>query len=649
MTVLSIDIETYCDLDLPTVGVYAYAEHPSFEIMLFGYSLDGGPVEVLDLTDLEEIPPGVLLALGNSTSIKTAWNMAFERNCLAAVGIEMPLTSISCSMVQAASLGLPMKLDTCAKVLKVSEKMAEGKALISYFCKPCKPTKANGYRTRNRPEHAPDKWALFKEYNRADVQAEMEIAQKLKRWPIPASEQRLWVLDQQINSRGVLIDTQLVEKALDADTQARALLEDETVKLTGVDNPNSLQQIKEWLGGQDVDAPELTKGAMPALLANAPNEVVSRVLTIRQQLAKTSTKKYVALQRAVCADSRLRGTLQFYGAGTGRWSGRIFQPQNLPKITYSPSALALAREVVKDCTFDEMDFLFDAGNIPSVISQLIRTAIIAKPGHRLLVVDYSQIEAVVLAWLAGEEWLLEEFRGERKVYEATAARMFHTTKDQITKEDPRRQKGKTAFLACGYGGGVNALIKFGADAYMTEEEMVDTVAGFRSAGPEIVKLWRDAENAAKVAIQEKRKAAVNDKLYFEFSAGFMFMVLPSGRRLAYPNARIEAHPTMRSKQTICFEGVNPKTRQWCKELTYSGKLVENACQAIARDIMAEAMLRLDAAGYNLILTVHDEVISEMPNGQGSVAEMIAIMAEPTSWSKDLPLAAAGDEQAYYSK
>ena len=651
MQTLAIDIETYSGTDLIKSGVYKYVESPDFTVLMLACSFGNGPVEIFDLTnyDKEQAQKSrkVFEALTNPNVLKTAWNANFERTCLAKnLGIELPPEEWECSMVKAGMIGLPMSLEACAKVLKLDQqKDTAGKALIRYFSLPCKPTKTNGMRTRNLPEHAPEKWQAFMDYCQQDVVTELAIRQKTNFFQIPAKEKLLWNLDQKINDTGILLDPALVDAAIAMDAENKEKLTEQAIGITGLENPNSAAQLKTWLSketGEDVTS--LTKAAIPELLAATECETVTEVLGLRQEMAKTSVKKYEAMAKAICADSRVRGLLQFYGANrTGRWAGRLVQVQNLPQ-NHLPD-LDLARNLVKAGDGWMIEFLF--GSIPDTLSQLIRTAFIAPINHRFIVADFSAIEARVIAWLAGEKWRMEVFNTHGKIYEASAAQMFKVPLESVTKGSPLRQKGKVAELALGYQGGPGALISMGAlNMGVKEEELPMLVKMWRNANKAIVKLWNDVEAAALSAV-EGEPCTIQFGIKFFCDKGFLIIQLPSGRMLFYARPRLKANQF--GGQSIAYEGMNQTTKQWGWQDTYGGKLVENIVQAIARDCLAEAMLRVDAAGYNIIMSVHDEIVIEAANDFGSVEAVNKIMGTPIEWAKGLPLKADGYETNYYKK
>ena len=534
--VLSADIETFSDVDLVKCGVYAYADSPAFEILLFAYSFDGGETQIIDLAQGEQLPAEVEEAIFDVSVTKTAYNANFERTCLSKhFGRYIPPESWHCSAVQAAMLALPRSLEDVGRVLGLDEqKMKEGKELIRYFCVPCKPTKANGCRTRNLPCHAPEKWELFKTYCKRDVDVEKAIRRKLHNFPIPESEMELYRLDQRINDRGVLVDMGLVEQAIACERLHKEVVTKRAYELTGLENPSFVAQLKGWLGDMGMEAESLSKKAVADMIAETDGEV-EELLRLRLMLAKTSVKKYEAIERSACSDGRVHGMLMFYGANrSGRWSGKNVQLHNLPK-NYLPD-LELARELVKQGRFEDIELLYDS--TPNVLSELIRTAFIPKPGCRFVVADFSAIEARVMGWLSGEEWVLDVFRGDGKLYEMTASRMFGIPMAEIGKGSQERAKGKVASLACQYGGSTGALVSMGAlDMGLTEDELPPLVAAWRKANPHMVQFWWDVDAAAIKAVTEKQKTKVG-KIIFEYKSGILFITLPSGRKLSYVKPRL---------------------------------------------------------------------------------------------------------------
>ena len=642
--ILEADIESFSDVDLIKCGVYAYADSPAFEILLFAYSFDGGETQIIDLAQGEKLPAEVEEAIFDVSVTKTAYNANFERTCLSKYfGRYIPPESWHCSAVQAAMLALPRSLEDVGRVLGLDEqKMKEGKELIRYFCVPCKPTKANGGRTRNLPRHAPEKWELFKTYCKRDVDVEKSIRRKLHNFPIPESEMELYRLDQRINDRGVLVDMGLVEQAIACERLHKEVVTKRAYELTGLENPNSVAQLKGWLGDKGMEAESLSKKAVADMIAETDGEV-EELLRLRLLMAKTSVKKYEAMERSVCSDGRVHGLLQFYGANrTGRFAGRLVQIQNLPQ-NHLPD-LELARDLVKQGRFEDIELLYDS--TPNVLSELIRTAFIPKPGCRFVVADFSAIEARVLAWLSGEQWRLDVFTSHGKIYEASASSMFHVPMEEITKGSPLRQKGKLAELGLGFGGAAGALISMGAlDMGLTEDELPPLVAAWRKANPHITQFWWDVDAAAVKAVTEKQKTKVG-KIIFEYKSGILFITLPSGRKLSYVKPRMAVNRFGRDGLT--YEGIS-ENKKWSRIETYGPKLVENIVQGTARDLLAEAMLRVEKKGYPIVMHCHDEIIAEVPEGSGSVDEMCEIMAVQPKWAEGLPLRADGYSCSFYQK
>lgn len=707
MRELSIDIETFCEVDIKSAGAYKYAEKS--EIILFGYSIDKEPPKCIDVLSGEKIPEYVLAAMVDPGFRKTAHNAPFElENISQDLGIELDPDQWRCSAVLSAIAGYPMSLDEASKALGTAEKKdTEGKALIRYFCIPCKPTKANGGRTRNLPAHAPEKWAKFIEYCKQDVATEQAICDALSWVELPPMEHKLWVLDQKINRRGWKVDIVMANCALKLDAIFRERLTLEAKLLTGLSNPNSVDQLKNWLQNQGVvlpktkpagpakaatshysdDEPEedestsLTKGTVDDLLESIAAgdmdyilddvDAVRRLLEIRQEMSKTSIKKYVSMIKAAGIGDRVRGLFQFCGAGrTWRWAGRLVQVQNLPRIALALQELMIARELVLEEDIEELEWLF--GSLSNILSQLIRTAFISDENKRLIISDFSAIEARVLAWVAGEEWVLEVFRTHGKIYEATAAKMMHKAIEDVTKAE--RQKGKIGALLLGYGGGPDALERMGAEKMgLKKKEQPALVKDWRDANPNIVGFWRACESAAKRAIKTGLEVKVGDKgISFSMRNGTLLLTLPSGRSLMFPKAEVQTYmrkvpiygtviddegeeitvqtgTKLKEAERITFWAVDQYTRKWSKSSTYGGKLVENICQAIARDCLANAMLNLDAIGINICSHVHDEIIAEMPLKVTSLEEVNRMMLKPASWMTGLPLGAEGDESLYYNK
>lgn len=671
MTVLRIDLETYSDVDLRSCGVHKYVETDKFQILLFAYAFDEQPVRVIDLAQGEQIPNDVRAALYDDRVVKTAYNAAFEITCLNRHFGEnrLDVRQWRCTSVHALYLGLPGNLADVGRVVGLSadqQKKSIGWSLIRYFCLPCKPTQKNGGRTRNLPHHDPEKWALFKDYCAQDVVAEREISRKIEKFAVPAREWELWHLDQRMMNKGVVMDRELIEAAIECDGIVKERLLKEAMELTGLENPNSRNQLLAWLQEEEDDASivDLTKKTVPKILDATDSGVVRRVLELRQELAKTSVSKYHAMSRAICADDCVRGLTQFYGANrTGRWAGRIVQVQNLPQNKLKD--IDLARKVLKQRDYDTLEMLF--GNVPDTLSQLIRTAFVARPGHNLMSIDFSAIEARVIAWLAWCEWRLDVFKTHGKIYEASAEQMFKLPAGSVTKKSPYRQKGKIAELALGYQGGAGALKTMGAlEMGIPESELDDIKNAWRDANPEVVQLWFETERCAKEAVQLKRKAVMpiaGDRaaIAFEYQSGFLFITLPSGRRLAYVKPNILAKDLVRetsagnsfvvaSAGSLTYEGLDQKTKQWTRLPTYGGKLVENITQAIARDCLRESMLALDAAHFEQLFTVHDEIVLEVPlQGPWTLKQAEEIMGRPIPWAPGLPLRGDGFETPYYMK
>ena len=641
---MGIDIETYSSAPLPKCGVYRYCDAPDFEILLFSYAFDDEPVQTIDLASGETLPPEVISALEDPSIIKVSYNAQFERVCLSRyLGHWLDPHQWRCTMVMAAYLTLPGRLADAAVALGTTEKkMEEGKDLIRYFSVPCKPTKTNGGRTRNLPADAPEKWAVYRQYNAQDVETERAIRKALEKYPLPEQEWELYALDQQINDRGVRVDKKLVKNAIAVDAVFAQAACQRAKELTGLENPGSVNQLKAWLADQDIPMESLARKIVQEKAAQTDG-IVAELLNLRLELSKTSVKKYEAMARCVCRDGRVHGLLQFYGANrTGRWAGRLVQAQNLPQ-NHLPD-LDLAREIVKTGDEELLDTLF--ASVPGTLSELIRTAFIPKDGCRFLVADFSAIEARVLAWLANEEWVLEEFRGKGKIYEATASRMFHIPQESIVKGNPNyeyRQKGKQATLSCGYGGGVGALKAMGAK--MPEEEMQPLVDAWRAANPNIVAFWSALDRAARTVIRRKTSACIG-KVALYWRDDKMFMRLPSGRNLCYQSPHFTENRF--GSDAIGYYAPNAAGQMVVQE-TFGGKLAENATQAIARDILAHALLTLEKNGYPVVFHVHDEAVIEMSNGQGSLGEACRLMAIAPDWAEDLPLRADGYECPYYRK
>ncbi len=642
--ILEMDIETFSDVDLIKCGVYAYADSPAFEVLLFAYSFDGGETRVIDLAQGEELPGEVAEAVFDGSVVKTAFNANFERTCLSKYfGRYLPPESWHCSAVQAAVLALPRSLEDVGAVLGLDErKMKEGKELIRYFCVPCKPTKANGGRRRNLPCHAPEKWELFKAYCMRDVDVEKAIRGKLCKFPIPEGEMELYRLDQRINDRGVPVDMGLVRQAVKCERLHKEVVTKRAYELTGLENPNSVAQLKGWLGENGVEAESLSKKAVTEMIGESDGEV-EELLRLRLLMAKTSVKKYEAMERSVCSDGRVHGLLQFYGANrTGRWAGRLVQVQNLPQNHIED--LELARRLVREGRFEDVEMLYDS--TPKVLSELIRTAFVPEPGCRFVVADFSAIEARVLAWLAGERWRLEVFSSHGKIYEASASAMFHVPIEEVTKGSSLRQKGKIAELGLGYGGAAGALVSMGAlDMGLSEDDLPPLVAAWRRANPHIAQFWWDVDKAAVEAVTKRAKTRAG-RIGFEYRSGILFVMLPSGRKLAYVKPRMAVNKF--GREGLTYEGIL-ENKKWGRIETYGPKLVENIVQGTARDLLAEAMLRVERKGYPIVMHCHDEIIAEVPEGMGSVEEMCEVMAVRPSWAEGLPLRADGYECPFYQK
>lgn len=651
MHTLAIDIETYSSNDI-RYGVYKYVDAPDFEIMLFGYAFDDEPVEVVDLTR-EEVPDRVIQALFNLSITKTAFNANFEMTCLRKLYPTMPFGCWECTSILSLYNSLPTGLANVAKILKLADdkqKDTRGKALINYFSKPCKPTKANGMRTRNMPSDAPDKWNTYIEYNRQDVVVERAIRQKLIRLRPTEKEHRYWLMDQQINANGAMVNQDLVNNAIRLNQEYSDELKSRASQITGLSNPNSVAQLKKWTEERlHIPITSLDKKAIADLLTRDIPDDVREMLRVRQLLGKTSIKKYQAMQNAMTSDGRVHGMFQFYGAmRTGRWAGRIVQLHNLPRNNMESEELDAARNAVIDGDLDTIRMIWD--NVPDMLSQLVRTAITAAPGHRFIVADYSAIEARVIAWLADEKWRRDVFANNGDIYCASASAMFGVPVVKHGVNGHLRQKGKIAELALGYGGGIGALKAMGADKMgLSDEELDDIVTKWRKASPHIIQLWWDVDGAAKKAIKNPgvKFRAVHNRIYFVVHHGAMFIELPSGRHLVYIHPEIGENRF--GGESILYNGMEQTTRKWGRLETYGGKLTENIVQAVARDCLAAAMYRLTEAGYKILMHVHDEVISEMPIGKGGLDDAIRIMTQNESWEDGLIKNADGFESPYYMK
>lgn len=644
MSLLAIDIETYSDVDLQKCGVYAYSDSPNFEILLFAYAFDEEETQIVDLACGEQLPQRVLDALEDESIVKTAFNAAFERTCISKyLGNRLSPVAWQCTAVQSAMLALPLSLDGVGEVLNIRrKKLKEGVDLVRFFSMPCKATKVNGGRTRNRPEDEPEKWVRFKTYCIRDVDAEREIRYKLRNFPIPAQEMKFYQMDQEINDRGILVDQKLVANAVLCDNQYKDAVTARAYELTGLSNPNSPVQIKGWLAEHGVEAEKLDKKAVKALIDTSDGEVLE-VLKLRLLMAKTSVKKYEAIERSVCSDGRVHGLLQFYGANrTGRWAGRLVQVQNLPQNHIED--LELARDLVKNQQFDLVDLLYDS--TPGVLSELIRTAFIPKPGCRFIVADFSAIEARVLAWFSGEQWRLDTFAQGGDIYCASASQMFGVPVVKHGVNGHLRQKGKIAELALGYGGSVGALTSMGAlDMGLEEDELQPLVNQWRGSNPHITKFWWDVDAAAVKAVREKTSVCYGN-LCFSYRSGILFVTLPSGRNLSYIKPRMTMNRF--GRESLSYEGVG-ESKKWMRIETYGPKLVENIVQATARDLLALAMLRLRDAGFEIVMHIHDEAVLEVPEGVSSVEAVCKMMAIAPDWAAGLPLRADGYECAFYKK
>lgn len=660
---LSIDIETKSSIDIAAAGAYRYAQSEDFGILLFAYQEDQQPVEIIDLACGEKIPQKILAELQDAEVIKHAYNAAFEWYCLNRAGYHTPLEQWRCTMAHGLYCGYTAGLAATGKAIGLpqdKQKLSVGKALIRYFCTPCKPTRNNGNRIWNLPGHAPEKWELFKEYCKQDVVTEHEILQRLSQFPMPEDEIRLWQMDVRMNAFGVRVDEDLIEGALAIDQISTARLTEEAYRITGLENPNSPAQLKTWIERElsdwtetDVCLPGLTKADVSTLLERSDlMPEVQRVLEIRQQLGKTSVKKYAAMDAAKGVDGRIRGLTQYYGANrTGRWAGRLVQMQNLPRNYIK--TLDYARKLVKEKNYAGVRLLY--GNVPDTLSQLIRTAFIPSDGNKFVVADFSAIEARVIAWLAGEQWVNEVFATHGKIYEATASQMFHVPVEKIVKGNPEyslRQKGKVATLALGYQGGPPALIAMGAlNMGLTEEELPDIVSRWRAANRRICDLWYAVEQAAVTVMQTAQPQAIHGLIFalegdMIFGQCFLTVRLPSGRKLFYPKPFLQENQF--GKMAVHYYTVGQTTKKWEVTSTYGGKMTENIVQAIARDCLAETLKRIEARNLQVVFHVHDEVIIDAPQ-EVTVEEICGLMAEPIPWAPGLILKGAGFESQYYMK
>lgn len=655
MKTLAIDLETYSACDLAKSGVYRYSEDPSFEILLFGYSVDEGPVQVVDLASGEKLPEEVKEALTDPSVIKTAWNASFERTCIArwlGRSLDEPLDPRQWrdSMIMAAYLSLPLSLKACGAVLNLEDqKMTEGTSLINYFCKPYKATKANNFGNRNLPEHAPEKWETFKAYNQRDVEVEMKIRQLLQRYPVPDSVWETWFIDQDINDRGIMVDEDLIDCALSIDEESKADLEKRMKEITGLQNPNSVKQLMDWLKANGSTLTTLGKKEVQKAWKSEENPVVKELLGLRLQYAKSSVKKYTSMKLVRCSDGRARGLFQYYGANrTGRWAGRAIQLQNLPQNHIEP--LEEVRDDVLELPYDDLKMVY--GNVPDVLSQLIRTALVAKPGHHFQVADYSAVEARVVAWLANEEWRQKTFREGGDIYCASASQMFKVPVVKHGVNGHLRQKGKIAELALGYGGSVGAMTSMGAlDMGLTESELPDIVTKWREANKNVVNLWWDIDKAVRKAIKNKGVETEAAHTKFKREGNFLFAQLPSGRRLAYARPKAD-------EDGITYRGIGYFTKDssddgiggWGVIESYGPKFLENITQAISRDLLAFTFSNLEKRGVRICAHIHDEVVCEVPDEGGMpLEEMCEIMGRTPVWADGLLLRADGYCTKFYKK
>lgn len=653
---LFIDIETYSSVDIKKSGAYKYIESPDFEILIIGYALDDGPVKIVDLAQGEEMPEEFEEALLDPDCVKVAHNAVFERLSFKRIGYNVPAEQWYCTSVKAAYCGLPLSLDGVSKALNLTDKKLDtGKALIKYFSCPCKATRVNGMRTRNYPEHAPEKWEMYKEYNKYDVLAEREIFKRLEAYIIPDIERKMYVLDQNINDRGILVDMELTESAIAVDNTYTSILTQHAQQLTGLENPNSPVQIRQWIEKvTGCVVMSLSKETMPDLMkefADYPD--VIELLNIRKKLSKTSIKKYYAMLNCAMKDHRVRGTFQFYGANrTGRWAGRLLQLQNLSKNHISH--IEVPREMIRARDWESVEMMYD--DVADILSQLVRTALIASPGKVFSVADFSAIEARVISWLANEKWRMDVFRGDGKIYEATGAKMFNVPISAITKGSVLRDKSKISELALGYEGSLGALKRMGGERMgLSDTEMMSLVRKWRSANPAIVDMWKEIDEASKEAVRYQRPVSCTCRnIIFDCNGEFMTIQLPSGRKLFYYGPKFKdkkiGHSTMPTR-VLCYQGVVQETKQWGEIDTYGGKLTENIVQAISRDLLGNSMLNLEANDYHPVCHIHDEVLCEVPeeNAQAYYEEMASIMGTPPEWASDLPLRADGYTTPFYLK
>lgn len=653
---LFIDVETYSSVDIKESGAYKYIESPDFEILIIGYALNDNPVKIVDLAQGEEMPEEFEEALLDPGCVKVAHNAVFERLSFKRIGYNVPAEQWYCTSVKAAYCGLPLSLDGVSKALNLTDKKLDtGKALIKYFSYPCKATRVNGMRTRNYPEHAPEKWEMYKEYNKYDVLAEREIFKRLEAYIIPDIERKMYVLDQNINDRGILVDMELAESAIAVDNTYTSILTQHAQQLTGLENPNSPVQIRQWIEKTTgCVVMSLSKETMPDLMkefVDYPD--VIELLNIRKKLSKTSIKKYYAMLNCAMKDHRVRGTFQFYGANrTGRWAGRLLQLQNLSKNHVSH--IEVPREMIRARDWESVEMMYD--DVADILSQLVRTALIASPGKVFSVADFSAIEARVISWLANEKWRMDVFRGDGKIYEATGAKMFNVPISAITKGSVLRDKSKISELALGYEGSLGALKRMGGERMgLSDTEMMSLVHKWRSANPAIVDMWKEIDEASKEAVRYQRPVSCTCRnIIFDCNGEFMTIQLPSGRKLFYYGPKFKDKKIGRSTmptRVLYYQGVVQETKQWGEIDTYGGKLTENIVQAIARDLLGDAMLRMQDEGYEIVASVHDEVIVEVPeiNAKDHYNRLVEIMSTPPQWAEDLPLNADGGVMMFYQK
>jgi DNA polymerase len=653
---LFIDVETYSSVDIKESGAYKYIESPDFEILIIGYALNDNPVKIIDLAQGEEIPEEFEEALLDQDCIKVAHNAVFERLSFKRIGYNIPAEQWYCTSVKAAYCGLPLSLDEVSKALNLTDKKLDtGKALIKYFSCPCKATRINGMRTRNYPEHAPEKWEMYKEYNKYDVLAEREIFHRLEKYEIPEIERKMYILDQNINDRGILVDIELAKSAIDVDNTYTSILVQQAQQLTGLKNPNSPAQIRKWIEDKTSNVVlSLSKESMPDLMkefADYPD--IIEMLNIRKKLSKTSIKKYYAMLNCAMKDHRVRGTFQFYGANrTGRWAGRLLQLQNLSKNHISH--IEIPREMIRARDWESVEMMYD--DVADILSQLVRTALIAPSGKVFSVADFSAIEARVISWLANEKWRMDVFHGDGKIYEATGAKMFNVPISAITKGSVLRDKSKISELALGYEGSLGALKRMGGERMgLSDTEMMSLVRKWRSANPAIVDMWKEIDEASKEAVRYQRPVSCTCRnIIFDCDGEFMTIQLPSGRKLFYYGPKFKDKKIGRSTmptRVLCYQGVVQETKQWGEIDTYGGKLTENIVQAISRDLLGNSMLNLEANGYYPVCHIHDEILSEVPekNAQAYYGEMASIMGTPPEWASDLPLRADGYITPFYLK